>query len=184
MQCWVRFAACFMASWGLGACTTTEDTAYNFAYTAPPSESAQEANRDVPCNTAGGPQCKANGGSPLHGNGGSPPAGTAIPQGQPIKLDPRQQEAIVVGVSRWLKVPKSVQLGAMQAVRDYRGVVTVCGWVDGHNGAGIYRGLSPYIGVLMPMPSADFIVVGIGGTRRERAEVLSLCEETGALKAT
>jgi hypothetical protein len=184
MRRWLRLAACFMACSGLCGCATPEDTAYSFAFTPPPPESAPEANRDVACSSATNPQCKANGGSPLQGNGGSLSGGNAVLQGQPTKLGPRQQEAVVAGVSRWLKKPKTAQFGIMQAVRDPRGVVTVCGWVDGHNGAGVYRGQSPYIGVLTPMRRADFIVVGIGGTRRERADVLSLCKETGALKAT
>ena len=59
----------------------------------------------------------------------------------------------------------------MQGVRDPRGPVVVCGWIDGHNGAGAYRGMSPYIGVLTgPRNDAEFVVVGIGsyGPRASR----------------
>jgi hypothetical protein len=41
--------------------------------------------------------------------------------------------------------------------------------------------MAPYIGVLTgPKEAAEFVVVGIGGTARERADVLSLCQEIGA----
>lgn len=149
---WGLLAACIIiACASLGACAP-EDTVHTFAF-APSS----------------------NGGEQPHANGGT------IEAGRPLKLDARQQEAVVGGVSQWLKDSKSAQFGAMQAVRDSRGVVTVCGWVDGRNSAGVYRGMAPYIGILVgTRHSADFIVVGIGGSRQDRASVLALCVETGA----
>ena len=114
---------------------------------------------------------------PSDPQGGPAPA---ILRGESAKLDPQQQEVIIVGVTKWLKDRSSARFGPMQVVRDPRGPVVVCGWIDGHNGAGAYRGMSPYIGVLMgPRNDAEFLVVGIGATARERAEVLSLCAEVG-----
>jgi hypothetical protein len=176
MRRWLRLAAWMMACGNLGACTMTEDTAYDFTFTPPPQERATlHAN--------GSSRPSGHGVSAPHGNGAAvmPANGGAIQSGQPIRLEAHQQEAIVAGVSRWLKDPRSAYFGSMQAVRDGRGIVTVCGWIDGRNSAGVYRGLAPYIGILVGARNgAEFIVVAIGGTRRERADVLALCEETGA----
>ena len=57
----------------------------------------------------------------------------------------------------------------------------MCGEVRGRNGAGTYAGMVPYVGVLMGTRTApEFVVVGIAGSDRERAEVASLCRESGA----
>ncbi|MPZ32690.1 MAG: hypothetical protein GEV13_17130 [Rhodospirillales bacterium] len=165
----VRLAAASMAFCGLAACVT-EDTAYNFAYSPPPWACAPaKAGRNPPSQADPCPS------DPLE----SPPL--AILRGEPVQLDPRQQETVIVGVTKWLKDKPSASFGRMQGLRDPRGAVVVCGWVDGCNDAGAYRGMSPYIGVLTgPKDAAEFVVVGIGGTARERAEVLSLCQEIGA----
>lgn len=111
-----------------------------------------------------------------------PPAqpGMPIEAGRQMTLDARQQEAVVEGVVKWLKDPGSAQFGAMEGARNSRGIVTVCGQVNGRNGAGTYVGMAPYVGVLMgARASPDFIVVGIGASNRERSEVASLCRESG-----
>jgi hypothetical protein len=60
-----------------------------------------------------------------------------------------------------------------------RGLVTVCGEVNGRNSAGKVS-ISPFIGVLMgPDEDADFVLVGIGSTDRERAEVIQVCRQSG-----
>ena len=110
----------------------------------------------------------------------SAPAGTPIEAGTRMTLDARQQEAVVNGVTRWLKNPGSAQFGTMAGALDGRGTIVVCGRVTGRNSAGAYVGMTPYIGVLMGgRASPDFVVVGIGGSTRERAEVASLCRESG-----
>jgi hypothetical protein len=112
------------------------------------------------------------------------PAGTAIEPGTKVVLDARQQEAVVAGVSKWMKAPASTQFGIMSGARNSRGVVTVCGEVNGRNGNGAYVGMRPYVGVLMGLPvSPDFVVVGIAASERERAEVASLCRESGVAPA-
>ena len=43
---------------------------------------------------------------------------------------------------------------------------------------------APYVGVLMGTPaSPDFVVVGIAASERERAEVASICRESGVAQA-
>lgn len=108
------------------------------------------------------------------------PSGTPIEPGRPISLDARQQEAVVMGVMTWMKNPRSVQFGGIEAVRNSRSRITVCGEVNGRNTAGSYVGMRPFVGILMgPGPDADFVLVGIGSSDRERTEVTSLCRASG-----
>ena len=108
------------------------------------------------------------------------PAGMSIEAGTKVTLDARQQEAVVAGVSKWMKTPASTRFGIMNGARNSRGTVTVCGEVDGRNGNGAYVGMKPYVGVLMgTTANPDFVVVGIAASERERAEVASLCRESG-----
>ena len=112
------------------------------------------------------------------------PAGTAIEAGTKLTIDALQQEAVVAGVSKWMKTPGSTRFGLMSGARNSRGTVTVCGEVDGRNGNGLYVGMRPYVGVLMGTPaSPDFVVVGIASSERERAEVASICRESGVAPA-
>src|SRR4029453_10379569 len=67
------------------------------------------------------------------------PAGTSIEAGKKGGLAARQQEAVVAGVSKWMKAPASTRFGIMSGARNSRGIVTVCGEVDGRNGNGAYR---------------------------------------------
>ena len=106
--------------------------------------------------------------------------GSSIEAGTKMTLDARQQESVIVGVAKWLKDPGSAHFGAMAGARNSRGTITVCGLVSGRNGAGAYVGMMPYVGVIMGTnASPGFVVVGIGGSARERAEVTSLCRESG-----
>lgn len=112
------------------------------------------------------------------------PPGTPIEAGRHMALDAHQQEAVVAGVAKWLKDPGSAQFSAMGGARNSRGIVTVCGHVNGRNGAGTYVGMASYVGVLMGTRAGpDFVVVGIAASRRERAEVASLCRESGVKQA-
>ena len=111
-----------------------------------------------------------------------PPAlpGTSIEPGATVALDARQQEAVVVSVTKWLKDAGSARFGGMASARNSRGTVTVCGHVTGRNSAGAYVAMAPYVGVLMgTRTSPEFVVVGIGGSSRERAEVMSICRDSG-----
>ena len=56
----------------------------------------------------------------------------------------------------------------------------MCGEVNGRNRAGSLVGMSPFVGVLMgPDVDADFVLVGIGSSERDRAEVIQLCRASG-----
>jgi hypothetical protein len=113
------------------------------------------------------------------------PAGTSIEAGKKVVLDARQQEAVVAGVNKWMKAPASTRFGIMSGARNSRGIVTVCGEVDGRNGNGAYVGMRPYVGVMMGTPtSPDFVVVGIAASERERAEVASICRDSGVTEAS
>jgi hypothetical protein len=107
------------------------------------------------------------------------PAGMAIEPGRPVHLDSPQHAAVTTGVLKWMKVPVSVQFRGIEAVQNSRGLITVCGEVQGRNSAGKVS-ISPFIGVLMePDADADFILVGIGSSDRERTEVIQLCRDSG-----
>ncbi len=108
------------------------------------------------------------------------PPGTAIEAGSRVTLDDRQQEAIAAGVSKWMKDTRTPQFGGMAATRNSRGFITVCGQVNGRNGAGAYAGMTPYVGVLIGThANPEFIVVGIAGSVRERDDVEALCRDSG-----
>jgi hypothetical protein len=106
-----------------------------------------------------------------------------IEAGKHVGLSARQQEAVVIGVSRWLKDSASAQFGEMQGARNSRNVITVCGTVDGRNTAGRLVGLSPFVGVLQGTAAAPaFVLVEIGTTAGARAEVMSLCRDSGLFR--
>ena len=108
------------------------------------------------------------------------PPGTPIEPGRPVGLNGPQQEAIVTGVLKWMKDPGSVQFRGIEGVQNSRGRITVCGEVNGRNTAGREVGMSPFVGVLMgPDVDADFVLVGIGSSDRDRAEVTQLCRASG-----
>ena len=108
------------------------------------------------------------------------PPGTAIEPGMPIRLDPRQQEAVVAGVLRWMKEPGSVSFGAINAVKARQGKIVVCGEVNGRNTAGAYPGMAPFVGVIVGKPaSPEFIVVSIAQSGPPRAEVQAICQQSG-----
>ena len=108
------------------------------------------------------------------------PPGTTIEPGRPVGLNGRQQEAVVMGVMKWMKDPDSVQFRDLAGVRNSRSLITVCGEVNGRNTAGRQVGMEPFVGVLMgPGDDADFVLVGIGSTERDRAEVTQLCRASG-----
>jgi hypothetical protein len=104
------------------------------------------------------------------------PAGTPIEPGMPIKLDSRQQEAIVAAVSKWMKNPASASFGSISGVKLRQGRIAVCGEVDGRNSAGAYNGMSRFVGVMM---GNEFVVVGIAQNGKSRAEIDSICARSG-----
>jgi len=108
------------------------------------------------------------------------PAGTTIESGMPIKLDPRQQEAVVSAVRKWMKEPGTASFGALNAVRARMGQIVVCGEVNGRNSAGAYPGMAPFVGVMLVNPAApEFIVISIAQFGRPRDEIQAICQQSG-----
>jgi hypothetical protein len=109
-----------------------------------------------------------------------PPPGTTIEAGIPVKLDARQQEAVVAGVLKWMKDPRSAFFGDLRGAKNRHGWITVCGGVNGRNSAGAYVGMAPFVGVLTGKPAApEFVVVEIGAFGPTRTDVETLCRESG-----
>jgi len=112
-----------------------------------------------------------------------PPPDTPAVRGTPVKLDAVQQEAVVMGVLKWMKEPHSAAFGDIGAVRNRNGSITACGEVNGTTPAGIHAGMTPFIGVLMgKLARPEFVTVEIGALRSQRADVEALCRESGAMK--
>jgi hypothetical protein len=108
------------------------------------------------------------------------PPGTPIEPGRPVRLNTRQQQAVVLGAVKWMKDPASIQFRGIEAVQNSHSQIEVCGLVNGRNTGGHLVGFQPFVGVLMgPGADADFVLVGIGSSDRERAEVISLCRASG-----
>ena len=123
--------------------------------------------------------------TPPHSHLPPAPAGIKIESGVKVVLDTKLQQAVVMGVAKWMKDPRTVQFGTMEAARNSRGTVTACGNVQGRNASGAYASMTRYIGVMMgTTASPEFVVVGIAGSPRERAEVLALCRESGTLQGS
>ncbi len=117
-----------------------------------------------------------------------PPPGTPIEAGTPVTLDARQQEAVVTGILKWMKDPGSASFSDLRGARNSHGWITVCGGVNGRNTAGAFVGMAPFIGVLSGdakpanarKPSdLEFVVVEIGAFGPQRADVETLCHESG-----
>jgi hypothetical protein len=110
------------------------------------------------------------------------PAGAAIESGMAVKLNARQQEAVIAGVVKWMKNPGTVSFGRLAAARTRRGGIVVCGEVNGRNSAGVLAGMAPFIGMLTPSPSSpQFVVVDIAASGKPRAELEALCRQSGAV---
>jgi hypothetical protein len=110
------------------------------------------------------------------------PPGTAIEPGMPIKLDLRQQEAVVTAVLKWMKEPDSASFGAIGAVKSRQGKIVVCGEVNGRNSAGAYPGLAPFVGVMVMIGKPvvpEFILISIAQAGQPRTEIEAICEQSG-----
>jgi hypothetical protein len=110
------------------------------------------------------------------------PAGAALEPGTVVKLNARQQEAVIAGVVKWMKDPASVSFGTMAAARTRRGGIVVCGEVTGRNSAGVLAPMAPFIGMLTASPSAsEFVVVDIAQSGQSRTALEALCRQSGIL---
>lgn len=107
----------------------------------------------------------------------------AIEPGMPVKIDQRQLEAVIAGVMKWMKDPASVSFSDIAGTKNRRGIVTVCGEVNGRNSAGMMAGKSPFIGALMgPASAPEFVVVEIGSLGKQRQLVEGLCQQSGIFR--
>ena len=112
-----------------------------------------------------------------------PPPDRTIEPGMPVKLDDRQLDAVIVGVSKWMKDPASMSFADINGAKSRRGVIVVCGDVNGRNSAGVLVRKSPFIGALMGQPNApEFVVVEIGAFGKQRAAVETLCRRSGIFR--
>jgi hypothetical protein len=110
----------------------------------------------------------------------NPPPGTAIERGMPTTLGPRQEEAVVVAVSKWMKEPGTASFGDLSAVKVPQGKIVVCGEVNGRNSAGAYPGMALFVGVMVGGPAApEFIVIRIALNGPARAEIQAICQQSG-----
>jgi hypothetical protein len=108
------------------------------------------------------------------------PQGTTVEPGMPIKLDPRQQEAVVAEVTKWMKEPGTASFGALNAVKTRQGKIVVCGEVNGRNSAGAYPGMAPFVGIMVGRPVApEFIVISIAQSGQARTEIQAICQKSG-----
>lgn len=121
--------------------------------------------------------------TPPYSNLPDPPADRTIEPGMPVKLDQRQLEAVIAGVIKWMKDPPSVSFADINGTKSRRGVIVVCGDVNGRNSSGVLVRKSPFIGALMGDPGApEFVVVEIGAFGKQRATVESLCQQSGIFR--
>lgn len=99
--------------------------------------------------------------------------------GAPITLTAQQQKAVRVGVVSGLKDPESARFGGMIGAKDRDGDITVCGFVNAKNSYGGYSGMSPFVGMFLKPPSADFRVVEVAVSDKDRAAVVKVCRQYG-----
>ncbi|MBZ9794333.1 hypothetical protein LB556_01440 [Mesorhizobium sp. ES1-4] len=80
-----------------------------------------------------------------------------------------------------LKDPYSAMFGPIVSSMSDKGVVGVCGTVNGKNSYGAYIGQTPFVGVLATNTSGQrvFAVSGMGGTADQNWVVRTLCERQG-----
>jgi hypothetical protein len=101
-----------------------------------------------------------------------------IEKGSPVSLTAAQNAAVKAGVRKSLKDPDSARFDdGFKAVKDSKGVVSVCGMVNAKNSYGGYTGSKPFVGVLVS--SGGFIVAGMGGTEGATYGVQETCKQMG-----
>jgi hypothetical protein len=111
-------------------------------------------------------------------NAGGPAPSAQTPQAAPFTLTAAHMKTIQAGLRSSLKDPDSARFGTMRAVKDAKGDVIVCGYVNAKNSFGGYTGDQPFLGTLSEAP-ALFLVAMFGGTDSERFAVRKVCGEYG-----
>jgi hypothetical protein len=104
-----------------------------------------------------------------------PPSG--LERGVAIKLTPQQIQVVKAGVAEGMKDPESARFsGEMLAAKNSKGIITVCGYVNGKNSYGGYVGKSPFVGVL---GDGKFVLVDIGSSQDDRKITAKVCDASG-----
>jgi hypothetical protein len=104
---------------------------------------------------------------------------SALERGVPIELSAAQIAAVKAGARKKLKDPDSARFGErMGAVKDEKGAITVCGFVNAKNSYGGYTGEKPFTGLLSDKPLV-FLPVAYGGTDADDYAVRKLCRDSG-----
>lgn len=102
-----------------------------------------------------------------------------VPPTDPVRLTPRQIEAVKDGVRDALKDPESARFGTMLAARSRTdGAIMVCGYVNARNSYGGYTGRGYFIGVLPP-GAGRFALNRVSTEREDYAEARATCGAVG-----
>ena len=109
------------------------------------------------------------------------PAGSAIEPGMPVKLEPRQLDAVVVGVLKWMKDPPSVafvDIGRQEPAGPH------CRLRRGRrpNSTGTLLAKSRFVGAMMGQPAAPDFVVSRSPLGQPRTAVEAICQQSGIFK--
>ena len=107
----------------------------------------------------------------------APAAAGNIEAGKPMPLSEAQAITVQNGVRKAMKDPKSATFGPMAASRNSRGLVTVCGGVNGKNSLGGYSGMMPFIGVFND-DGKSFAVARIA-TQSDAESTIEVCRMAG-----
>lgn len=105
-------------------------------------------------------------------------AGTPSSSNVPIQLSANQRNAVESGVRGAMKDPDSARFGSISASKSDKGVISVCGYVNGRNSFGGYTGEQPFIGVIIGQePKLGFAVIDIASTETKVAAARSVCAQ-------
>lgn len=105
-------------------------------------------------------------------------AAQEVPPTDPVRLTPRQVEAVKNGVRDGLKDPESARFGTFAAARSRTdGAIMVCGFVNARNSYGGYTGRGYFIGVIPPGGGG----FALNRVSTERDDYLEAREKCGAV---
>ncbi len=101
----------------------------------------------------------------------------------PIKtyeLSDSEISIVEQGVRDTLKDPDSARFDNIQATVSEKGGMTICGFVNAKNGFGGYTGKSPFMGMILKLPtSSKFISLSLGASDEAEFVTRRVCEKNG-----
>lgn len=97
----------------------------------------------------------------------------------PYKLTHAEKDVVMRGVRGGMKDPVSAIFGEMAAGKSPKGVITVCGYVNGRNSFGGYVGMQRFMGVLVMSPDV-FMLSAIAHDDASEYGVSKVCSQSGA----